>query len=75
LFGGNGGWPRSIIGNPKYPKSPRGLNGPDPLLFGFDGYPTKTLFTSLGIFVCTLTSYVPLGMWGLDLIPIIIYMG
>jgi hypothetical protein len=43
------------------------------LLFGFDGCLAKTLFTSLGIFVCTLTSYVPLGLWGLDFIPTIIW--
>jgi hypothetical protein len=29
----------------------------------------------LGIFVCTLTSFVPLGVWGLDLIPTTVWVG
>jgi hypothetical protein len=35
----------------------------------------KKLFTSLGIFVCTLTSFVPLGVWGLNFIPTIVWVG
>jgi hypothetical protein len=40
---------------------------------GFDGWLTKTLFTFLGISSCTLTSCVPLGICGLDLIPTILW--
>jgi hypothetical protein len=66
MFGGNGGMPRFTIGNPKYLGSPSGSNPPFPK---FDGYRTKKLFTFLGISTCTLTSSVPLGIYGLDLIP------
>ncbi len=72
MFGGNGGMPRFTIGNPKYLGSPNGSNPP---ILGFDGYPTKKLFTFLGIFTRTLTSYVPLGVYGLDLIPTTIWIG
>jgi hypothetical protein len=61
-----------IIGNSKYLKGPRGLGGPsglDPLHPGSDGQSTKIIFASLGIFVCTFTSSIPLGVCGLDFIP------
>jgi hypothetical protein len=32
------------------------------------------LFTSLGIYVCTFTSFVALGVYGLDLIPTTIWV-
>ncbi len=53
------------IGNPKYLE---GLGGHDPPPPGFNGYPTKIMSTSLGIFVCMLTRSIPLKVYGLDLI-------
>jgi hypothetical protein len=50
LFG-DGGPLRFIIGNPKYFEGHGGPGGPNPPLFRFDGYPTKKLFTSHGIFI------------------------
>ncbi len=38
------------------------FSGPKPPPFGFNGRPTKIMSTSLGIFVCTLTSCVSLGI-------------
>ncbi len=64
MFGGNGGMPEFIIGNPKYPEGPisldgfGGLSGFKPPPLGSNGCPTKIMPTSLGIFVCTLTSCV-----------------
>jgi hypothetical protein len=75
LFGGNGGLPRSIIGNPKYLDGPRSHGGPggsEPPLLGSNGCLVKILSTSLGIFICTLTS-VSFGVWGLDLILTIVW--
>jgi hypothetical protein len=54
-----------MIGNPKYPK---GLGGPSGLNFlppRSNGYQTKILSTSLGVYVCILTRFVPLGVCGL----------
>jgi hypothetical protein len=65
LFGGNGGLLGFIIGNPKYhdgfggPGGPGGFKPPPP---GSNGCPTEFLSTSLGIFVCTLTSHVSFGV-------------
>jgi len=53
------------IGNPKYPGGPSGL---DPPPLRFNGYATKILSTSLGIFVCMPTRFVSLKVYGLDLI-------
>ncbi len=74
MFGGNGGLPRFIINHPQYPEGSRGRGGlgglgvfePPPL--GSNGYLAKILSTFVGIFVCTLTSCVSLGIWGLHLI-------
>jgi hypothetical protein len=65
MFGGNGGLLGFIIGNPKYLKGSRGLGGlgksePPPL--GSNGCLAKILSTSMGISVCTSTSYVSLGV-------------
>jgi hypothetical protein len=81
MFGGNGGLHGFIIGNPKYIEGAKGLGGlgglggfePPPL--GSNAYLAKIMSTFLGIFVCTLTSYVPLGVWGLNLIPTTIWAG
>jgi hypothetical protein len=62
LFGGDGGPFRFIIGNPNYLEGLGGPSGPDPPLLRFDGYPTKIIFTSLGIYVCTFTSSIPFGV-------------
>jgi hypothetical protein len=81
MFGGNGGLHGFIIGNPKYIEGPKGLGGLgglcgfEPLLLGSNAYLTKIMSTFLGIFVCTLTSYVPFGVWGLNLIPTTIWVG
>jgi hypothetical protein len=65
LFGGNGGLLGFIIGNPKYPDRFGGLGGlggfkPPPL--GLNGCLAEILSTSLGTFVCTLTSCVSFGV-------------
>ncbi len=65
---GNGGLPRCIIGNPKYVEGFGGHGGFEPPFPRSNGCPTKILSTSLGISICTLTSCVFLGVWGLDLI-------
>jgi hypothetical protein len=73
-----GGLPRFTIGNPKYPKgfeSHGGPNGPDLPPLRYDGCLTKIMSTFLGIFVCMLTRYVPLGVYGLDFIPIMVWVG
>ncbi len=72
MFGDNGGLPRFTIGNPKYPE---GLRCLDPLPHGFNGCPTKILSTCLGISICTFTRFVPLGVYGLEIIPTIIWAG
>jgi hypothetical protein len=56
----------STIGNPKYLEGLGGLDPPPPR---FNNYPTKILSTFLGISICMLTKFVPLGVCGLDLIP------
>jgi hypothetical protein len=66
---------RFTIGNPKYLEGPGGLNGPDPLPPEFEGCPTKIPSTSLSIFVCIFTRSVPLEICGLDLIPIMVWVG
>ncbi len=66
--------PRCTIGNP----NPRGLGGPygfELLLPWYDGWLTKTLFTSLGKSLCKFTNFVPLGVCGLDLILPIVIIG
>jgi hypothetical protein len=68
LFGGKSGLPRFTISNQEYPKGLEGLGGFDFPPLGSDGCPTKIMSTSLGIFVCTLIRYVPLGVYGLNLI-------
>jgi len=68
VFGGNGGLPRFINSNPQYFegfRGPSGLGGPgvfEPPPLGSNGYLVKTLSTFVGIFVCTLTSCVSLGI-------------
>jgi hypothetical protein len=66
MFGGNGGDLHGfIVGNPKYiegPRGPRGFGGSKLPPLGFNAYLAKIVSTFLGIFVCTLTSYVPLGV-------------
>jgi len=72
FFGGNYGLLGFTIGNPKYHEGPRGHGsfcGLDLLPFGSDGYPTKIFSTSLGITVCIITRFVPLGVCGLNFIP------
>jgi len=63
LFGGNGGLLGFMIGNPKYLGGPGGLSGPSgsklPFL-RFDGWLTKTLFTTLGISSCNSQTMFPL---------------
>ncbi len=73
MFGDNGGLPWFIIGNPKYLDGPRGPSGPELPPFGSNGYPTKIMSTSMGISICTLTSCVSIGVWGLDLILTIVW--
>ncbi len=78
MFGGNCGLLRFTIGNPKYLEGFEGPSGPsglDPPPFRSDGYPTKIMSTSLGIFVCILTRFVPLGVCGLNLIPTMVWVG
>jgi hypothetical protein len=74
MFGGNGGLLGFIIGNPKYLGGPTGLGGFEPLPPIFNGCLTKNLSTSLGIYVCTLTSFVSFRVKGLVLILIIIWV-
>jgi len=77
LFGGNGGLPKFIIGNPKYLEGSGGLGGPsghggfEPPPLGSNGCSTKIMSTFLGIYVCTFTSC--FGAWGLDLKPTIVW--
>jgi hypothetical protein len=78
MFGGNGGIPRFIIGNPKHLEGLGSLGGPNgfkPPPLGYNGCPTKILSTFMGISVCTLTSYVSLGIWGINFIPTTIWVG
>jgi hypothetical protein len=75
LFGGSGVLPGFTIGNQKYPKGPKGLSGPNPPPLGSDGCPTKILSSSLGIFVCMLTKSSPLGIYGLNFIPRMVWVG
>jgi hypothetical protein len=72
MFGGNGGLLGFTIGNPKYLEGRGGPNLPPPR---FDGCPTKIMSTSLGIFICILTRSVPLGVYGLDLILVMVWVG
>jgi hypothetical protein len=65
MFGGNDGLLRFIIGNPKYPQ---GLGGLDLLPPRSNGCLAKILSTFMGIFVCMLTRFVSLKVYGLDLI-------
>jgi len=51
-----------IIGQPKYLESLDGPGGSKPHPLGSNGCLAKILSTSLGIFVCTLTSCVSLGV-------------
>jgi hypothetical protein len=74
LFGGNGGLPGFTISNKKYLEGFESLSGPDPPL-GSDGCPTKILSTFLGIFVCMFTKFSPLGICGLNLIPMMVWAG
>jgi hypothetical protein len=70
--------PRSIIGNPKYPKGHGGLGGhggPNPPPLGSNDCLAKILSTSLGIFVCMLTRSVPLGICGLDFMLVMVWVG
>jgi hypothetical protein len=60
------------IDNPKYLES---LGGFDPPPFRFDGCRAKILSISLGIFVCILTRSVPLGVYGFDLKPTMVWVG
>jgi hypothetical protein len=69
---------RFIIGNPKYLEGPEGrdgIGGFEPPPFGSNGCLAKIMSTSLGILVCTLTSSISLGIWGLDLKPTIVWVG
>ncbi len=78
MFGGNGGRFIFIIGNQKYPKGLGGLSslgGSEPPPLGSNGCLAKILSTFLGIFVCTLISFISLGIWGLDFTPTIIWVG
>jgi hypothetical protein len=59
------------IGSPKYLE---GLDGPNPPP-KFDGCPTKNLSTFLGIFVCILTRFIPLGVCGLDFTLVMVWVG
>jgi len=38
-----------------------------------DGCPTKFMFSFLGIFICMLTRYVPLGVCHLDLMLVMVW--
>jgi hypothetical protein len=49
--------------------------GPSPPPPGSNGCPTKIMSTSLGIYVCIFTRSIPLGVYGLDLIPIMVWAG
>ncbi len=73
MFGVNGGLPGFTIGNPKYLGGPSGLGGFELPLLGSNGWLAKSLFTSLGISSCKFTNYVPLGVYGLDLTPSIVW--
>jgi hypothetical protein len=72
MFGGNGGILGFTIGNTKYPKGPLGSNPPPPRS---DGSPTKIMSNFLGISICILTRSVPLGVYGLDFIPVMVWVG
>ncbi len=68
--------PIFTIGNPKYLEGiedPCGLDGFNPPPLGSDGYLTKIMSTSLGISICMLTWFVPLGVYGLK--PVIVWAG
>jgi hypothetical protein len=76
--------PKFTIGNPKYHEGleglggPNGLSGPsglDPPPTRFDGCLTKIMSTFMGISVCIFTRFVPLGVYGLDLIPVMVWVG
>ncbi len=70
--------PRFIIGNPKHLKGLGGLGalgGFEPPPLGSNGCPTKILSTFMGIFVCTSTSSITFGIWGLNFIPTTIWAG
>jgi hypothetical protein len=64
-----------IIGIPKYPQGLGGPGGSKLPPLGSNGYLTKILSISLGISICTLTSYVSLRVWGFDLILTTIWFG
>jgi hypothetical protein len=69
LFGGNGGLPRSIIGDPKYPKGLRGLGGLNPPFPRFDGCLTKNCVHLYGHFYMHTNKFYSQG---LDFIPTIV---
>jgi hypothetical protein len=71
MFGVNGGLLVFTIANPKYLKSPNGL---DPS-HRFGGRSEKILSTFLGISVCILTRSIPFGVCGLDFIPVMVWVG
>jgi hypothetical protein len=52
-----------------------GPSDPDPPPPRFDDCLAKIMSISLGIFVCILTRFVPLGVYGLDLIPTMVWIG
>ncbi len=78
MFSGNGGLLGFIIGDPKHlegPRIPSGSGGFEPPPYGFNSCSIKILSTFLGISICTLTSYVRLGVWGLNFISTTIWVG
>jgi hypothetical protein len=66
---------RFTIGNPKYLEDLGCPCGPNPPPLGSNGWSKKILFTFVGIYVCTFTSSIPLGVYGLDFISITIWVG
>jgi hypothetical protein len=72
MFGGNGGLLGFTIGNPKYPKGLGGLSGLNPPS-GSIGCLAKILSTSLGISICMFTRFVSLGVYGINLMPIMVW--
>jgi hypothetical protein len=74
LFGGNGGFLRFTISNPKYLGGPSGPSGSELPPLGSNGRLVEILFTSLSISSCKFTNYVPFGVCGLDLTPSTIWI-
>jgi hypothetical protein len=72
MFGGNGHLCGFTISHPKYHEGPGGLDLPPP---GFNGCPIKILSTFLGISIFIFTRFIPLGVYGLNLILAMVWAG